>query len=230
MRTRELNISAEGFGDTFWATKPIRFKFWFINFHLYRRPYALGMKSLAQKGQVTWEEWERRIKKVCPIQFLVRDTARNIRYDIEHFFSMKIRFKIRELIKRFTNPDNVIKIKTLDVYAFKGDVILHSMFQILTDFVESHPEKHYNMNSDPRLSYWWGQVNALYRYWKVERKQIEQKIEEECEKVLDSYNSTHDEIPYETKYAKVLALERALIEKDTAALEFIVRTRDEFRM
>lgn len=91
---------------------------------------------------------------------------------------MKLHYKIRNLwhrlyygIKDRIWPYNILHIKTLDRHWNDRDqVLLHSMFQILVDFIEQEkPFEHFDWTSSPEYNAKGIELVTLYWWWKNER-------------------------------------------------------------
>lgn len=212
----------------FWQKEPVRFKLWFINFHLYRVPIALGSDMFRMKNQpyqLTWGEWERRIKKVCPYQYWLREKLIG---GIQSFFRYRFQYTVMSplysLKKKLTNPDNVLKMPSLGVYADESEQILHANFQILVNYVDQKPEEKIVMDSYAGHKEWWDKVKSLYHYWKVERPKL---LETKDNSYPDREDMDYD-TPYEVAYAKLIAADKELKERDEDGLIFIVKNREQF--
>lgn len=101
-------------------------------FRWYRMPWGLpggflGKWNLGgdQKYPVTWESWEAKIKKICPIQHWFRDTV----YDWLHYWFVFYPRQKKYELRDFFNPHNIWKIKTLKKsYCDPQEKLIHGIF------------------------------------------------------------------------------------------------------
>jgi hypothetical protein len=170
-----------------WKTKRIKFKFLFINFHLYREPesfrfyieeFQQGLKAKnvddisTKYVGMTWHKWYKRINTVCPLQYKLRTFISTIK-DIP----TRIRRRYRKIKHDVFNPSNVLKINTLNrSYSDEREQMLHAVFQLVVNYVESNPELLINYNSDETTKAWWKECKTIYRWWKKFNK-FEKKFE-----------------------------------------------------
>ena len=76
---------------------------------------------------------------------------------------------------------NVLRIRSIppkSPWRDKDDVMLHACFQLLVDFVEKEkPQTIVDYKHDKAQAAQWAEIQALYRYWTVERKREERAID-----------------------------------------------------
>lgn len=171
-----------------------RVKFW--KFHLYRKPITgltvenfedfLDTHNFIFKNKpfgehsLSWPEWKFRIKRICPIQYYIRQ---NLIYDIRRFL------KVREIQDwyyyqkcKWFHPYNVIKCKHLPpTWVDEDTLLLHGMFAVLERFMEEQPAEHndYELKfeadqgmTEEQWEKWaapqrrfWAEINAIYVWW-----------------------------------------------------------------
>ena len=75
---------------------------------------------------------------------------------------------------------NILKLSNLkkdSEWCDKDRVFLYACFQILVDFIEKEkPQKIVKYNCDNNHKRIWKELQALYRYWKIERPNQERRI------------------------------------------------------
>ena len=145
--------------------------FGIFKIHLYRSPAALGSDIFKgiDVSNPTWEEWTRKIKKVCPVQFFIR----NLIFDAQYWFSNTLQFKIA-MYKNKLFPKNVLKIKTLPNWGgLYRDQILHANFQILVNFVESNLAEFVDYSETEEWRDFYKEVRSLYDWWIIYVEKLE---------------------------------------------------------
>ena len=76
----------------------------------------------------------------------------------------------------------------------KDLVMLHACFQLLVDFLaQEKPQKIVDYTHDRRHREAWKELQALYRYWQVERPRAEREKERALKRWSDSYK--HEWVP-----------------------------------
>lgn len=163
---------------------------------------ALGSKHFGnQTGQVTWEQWEEKVKALRPIRYFI----------IEEFLPA-IRQKYR---KYMTEPIYWIKCHTITKYKYhlidirepKSDPrsyhygwidsdnkMVLALFAILNDFVKNQLPNLYcpseeDVEEDPSLITQrnnWLEIKAIHYWYNVERKRQEKFYDSLLEKWSDS--------------------------------------------
>lgn len=137
-------------------------KFW--KFHLYRTPFGFGSTvypRLDGKYQPTWEEWEYKIKKLCPLQYFFRE-------EILGWIRSK-RSNIREIIwnvKCIFFPRNIIRAEKISPSSgYAGDIIHYGLLQVVEDFLKSECSDYYKSNKlEDRSLEFWRDINEAYVY------------------------------------------------------------------
>jgi len=133
--------------DFLFNYKRRQWKFGFINIHLYHVPVALQcdwMNTLCDSDKakgLTWQKWENRLKKLCPVQFWFRQTVIGDWFDFKNNFR-SLRDWWYKNVKCRLHPFNVIKIRSLPrTWTDESEVLLHANFEILTKFVECNTDQ-----------------------------------------------------------------------------------------
>jgi hypothetical protein len=174
-----------------WGSARIRKNVFGINFHFYRKPATFRMndvdfKCLFNKKKrppfgigLSSSKWEYRISRICPIQFAIRDKWSDICYEVD-IFPRKIKDWYYDNIYYRLFPGNTFKIKTLSRhYHDERELLIHAVFQVISNFVESHPEKYVDYSQDDWKS-WWAECKEIYKWWK------------RYDKIVKSWEKRHD--------------------------------------
>lgn len=126
-------------------------------FKIPNKPTALGWEE--------WKEWEKQSKKNYPIRYFLSETLFiKIAIFKQHFIKDPIYF----LKCFFWYRYNIIRIRTLPVtWNDRDDVLLHGVFQILTDFIEKEKpfEKFVTKNSLNKKD--WDELKEIYCWWQL---------------------------------------------------------------
>lgn len=211
-----------------WESKRIRFSLFGFNFHLYRKASFYRYHGGADlfwkdKGEnkppfgkgISSRKWNYRIQKVCPIQLKVREWFEDVIYDIQ-MIPKRVHNWFYDEIYRRIYPCNVIKIKTLPrTYCDERTLLEHSIFQVLTDFVETEMEnKYHDYTCDDHWKNWWAE--ALYLYHWIKNKSIwEKQWEEKIDAAFEEKDIT-----------KAIELEKQQENELTDVLTRIVKIRE----
>ena len=156
-----------------WSDK--RKKYWFI--HLYRTPFALPGSIFGygrEEEGLTWDKWEKKIKKICPIQLWFRQ-------DFVWFWDgqfHRISRKWYEL-KCWFKPYNVLKLKHLpNTWIDEKELLIHANFAVLERFMGGKPGEIINWDSDDEHKHAWKEINEIWDWWQKrdERIELEQQI------------------------------------------------------
>jgi len=134
-----------------------------LGIHLYRKPQHYAFYSFDhiingtkfKFGSINKEdyhgpdyaEWQYRIKRLCPLQFFIREDlaywlqSRINIFSYDNWYRRRSReFYWNSIKAKFFTPYNVIKIKTLShTYCDQREQLLHVNFQILNNYLD---EKH----------------------------------------------------------------------------------------
>lgn len=95
--------------------------------------------------------------------------------DIRDFWQLKVRRRITDVVSwirlRTWDKQHVIKIKTLKpAWWDKDEVLLHAMFQILSNFIElERPDKTVDWTSSEQDAIAWKEIQFLYNWWNKDR-------------------------------------------------------------
>lgn len=214
-------------------------------FHLYRTPFALGSsldelvggqspKRTCKFGeyQVTWGEWRKKIKALCPLQFWLRE-------DFPYYFSRtwrRIKGKWYEL-KCFFSPYNVIKINTLPkTWSDEDSLLIHSMFAILERFMSQKPEERHdytwetverpdgytdeewNKIKEPHQRFW-REINEVWDWW-LKREEREGALSDALSVCTKRGRGNYNE-----KYKELIALEVQFEQEEEEMLIKLVKNR-----
>lgn len=158
-----------------WLTKRKKI----LGIHLYRRPFALASDMFKnEKYSPSWEKWTAGLRRVCPIQYFVRN-------DIPTWFSMlKSRYRYRwyDFKCKYFLKYNVLKIKTLPpTWSDEDTLLVHAMFAVLGRFMENKPDEtvdyemkwtedcgqpftEYEKYAEPHRTFW-KEVNGVWDWW-----------------------------------------------------------------
>jgi len=170
-----------------------QWKFGPFNIHLYRSPDALGSSMFPHpegKYQLTWEIWENRLKKLCPIQFWFRHEFLGNWCDFDRNIYRPMRYWWIDNVKCRIWPHNVLKIRTLKrTYTDEREKLLHANFEILSQYMDNNPGNHID-GYDPAIdSLWiehWKEAEYLYDWW-----QKRDAREEEHDKNLEDLDKVY---------------------------------------
>lgn len=165
-----------------------------FNFHLYRdvNYFTLNPDDICSHfcdigvngpfgPRVSYKKWTYKIKKVCPLQFYFRHVLLG---EIYSFFRLKKHQYLGFVynIKCTINPKNVLKLSNIkyNEYTAGGTLLLQAMFQILDDYINSHPEAYVDFDALPNTKREWKEVCHLYEWWK-----LYPSLQKTYEKMLD---------------------------------------------
>lgn len=194
-----------------------RYKFW--PFHFYRKVngnLAIKMFLREDNYKLTWEEWESKINKICPIQFFIRETIPNFfimsKYDVRN-----ICYKIKCLFK----PYNVLKIRTLPkTYCDEDCLLTHAMFAVLERFMKQNPQEIVDYSWNDEHKEFWQEINIVWNWWN-NRDKREREMSEAYElATLPERRFSND------KYKEVEELEKRFHEEEKYALQTIIKYKD----
>lgn len=167
-----------------WGSARIRKNILGFNFHLYRKPSTFRMNEIDLNRMfgdckhasppfgtgMTHSKWRHRISRICPRQFLIRDWWDDVHYKLERTPGDIRGWFIDNIYRKFINPRNVLKIKTLPhTWSDERTLLLHAIFQIITDFVESKPEQIVDYEDGNWGGHWKGwhtELMEVYTWWK----------------------------------------------------------------
>lgn len=205
----------------------------FLCFHLYRQPLALQSRMFKSRPGLTWDSWEKRISKLCPIQFWLRQ-------NVPDFFSRQWR-SIKDAkyqIKCWFFPYNVLKIDSLPKTWMDEDrLLVHSMFACLKRFMDQNPgevhdyqwnewDKHacgtqeeWDKMAEPHRIFW-KEINEVWAWWN-KRDAREKKLDD----ALSMCHDRPDSLGYYEKYKEHDALEAEYEAQETSALLTIIKHR-----
>ena len=177
-----------------------------------KNPFAVPNQPIALEWD-EWDKWHEEAKK---------------KYPVRHFLSWEFSIWCSRTWRRFIHEPwyytkcalwhryNVVKVRTLPpTWVDRNEILLHAMFQILTDFVEM--EKPYGLEpgaDDPIHKEEWEQIRGLYDWWKKERPARPDYID-----VVINDGATPE------NYKKAGEIEQAYDEEDTAKLKRLVELR-----
>jgi hypothetical protein len=197
-------------------------------FHLYKKPYALGASLDDLLGrvsvkkpyafgeyQVTWGEWKRKIKKLCPIQYWARE-------ELPFYFtsfSRRLSWKWYEL-KCWFSPYNIIRINTLPkTWSDESELLVHGMFAILEKFMAQNPSNIVDYSSEPYRTAW-KELNEVWDWWK-ERDERGLAISQ-AQALADSRRNT---VGYHEMYKELIELENRFLQEEEEMLIKLIKNR-----
>lgn len=191
----------------------------FFGIHLYRTPLALKSDwfGLNKQNGLSWEQWEKRVKKVCPLQFWIRNDF------ITWWHVLFMRFgDLKYNIKCYFFPYNVIKINTLPrTWSDEDKLLVHGMFAVLERFFSQNPEKIVDYKEKP-YSEFWEEINEVWDWWQ-KREERQKKIDEENEKAYKV--RMLGKRKFKSAYSKLEKLEMKFDKQEAEMLNKIIKWR-----
>ncbi len=175
MNSHKLKFKpAPNFTKKLWKNKPIK---WGL-FHLYRKPQYTRISD--SSFCLLDNKWERKIKKLCPVQYFFRETI-PIKAKVFQYKIWDMKFNIKYYFK----PYNVLKVNTLPKTCCDEDTLLvHSMFAVMNRYLSQLPENTVDFESDEEHEKFWKEINEIKDWWdkREERKNKEEQALDEWSK------------------------------------------------
>lgn len=240
LRDFERNSQAAKTCSKPWYTKSKRF----LGFHLYRLPLGLGIGFNDIIGdadpeskpygeyQVTWGEWRKKIRKLCPFQYWLREES----MDVFSFARRRFHDWWYEL-KCYFKPFNVLRLHTLPrTWVDEDRLLTHAMFAVVERFMSEDPasivdydpqldpnsglslEEHETWAAPQRL--FWKEINEVWDWWQKRDEREKQESE-----ALQICRKKANKLPYKEKYKEMDALGAQFEKEEDEMLQKILKHR-----
>lgn len=194
-----------------WRTK--RFKFG--PFHLYRSAMYFAWEKY-DPYTPTSDEWERKIKKLCPLQYYIRE-------EFPYLFSIPAH-RIKDKWYKFKcwlRPYNVIKIKTLpNTWTDNSEVMVHAIFAVLERYFNEAPEEIVSFDEEPQKTFW-KEINEARQWW-----MLREYREKQIEKAQDIAHNMPKDLSYDEKYKVLISLEAQYEKEQEEMLQRLIKYRN----
>ncbi len=195
-------------------------KVWF-GIHLYRNPLWLACDYFHNKKdpfRISWEYWEKKIQKICPIQYWCRETMRR---ELHFWFVTWVHQKWYEF-KCWINPWNILRIKTLpNTWTDESHLLHHAMFAVLERYFNEKPDSIVDFTSTPHDRRFWKEINEVWNWW--QKRQEREKLEEVA---LDIASKRPKHYKYRAKYGSYDSLVRRHEKELNKMLLKIIKWKD----
>lgn len=211
-----------------WKTKPWRLGFkikWcgfdskeharFDFIHLYRERAYFTAKDIEDLGSGSL--WERKIKKLCPLQFFLRDT---LPFEIR-MIKTRVWHRWYEF-KCWLRPYNVLKINSLQKTWIDEDrLLVHAMFAVLERYFSEKPDEIVCFDDEPHKTFW-KEINEVWTWW--HERHIRDENIENTHTIAYARRKIKD-MPFVDKYKELIELEAQYEKEEQWALETIIKYR-----
>jgi len=157
-----------------------------------------------------WKQWEKEMKSKYPVRFFLQDT-------LPDFFSSQVYILRHQYIWPLIHTlhpkyrYHIVNTGLKPGYYDADILILHSVFNILSEFVERNTDGHIDWQSDEQHREIWDELVALDNWWKNIRPHREEGFEKEhkypdLDDLLDIFEEDRREDPDVIEFNRIAKL------------------------